>query len=190
MSLVKINLIIKTTLLMLFLNPILVFAQNNGQIVGYVDVGRVIKESREMINKNHQIDNMSNRNHQLQEDFNHRQFLIDLELDVLYLERKNFTSRGVAVPIQISNAIENYESQKKQNALQNLDDRFNQVKEINKKVQEYNMRLDSIQREIDSYIEMARKNYKYSKIYKDLRNAPVGSQYHDLTDIIISIVND
>jgi len=189
MSLVKINLIIKTTLLMLFLNPILVFAQNNGQIVGYVDVGRVIKESHEMINRKSEIDNLRTQNQQRHEDFKHSQFLIDVELDILNLERTNYISRGEAVPDQISTAIYNYEAEKKQKALQNIDYGYNQVKEINKKVHEYNMRLDSIRRVIDTYIEMVRKEYKYPKVYKDLRNAPVGSQYYDLTDIIINILN-
>ena len=185
MPLVKINQIIKPIVLIWLLCPILSFSQN----IGYVDVGRVIKESNEMIYRGSVIDKLTNQSVKQHEDFNQSQFLIDVELDILYLERDNYASKGEAVPASISTAIYNYENEKNRNSQQYYQNALDLVNKTNEKVEEYNMRLNSIQREIDSHIEIARKQYGYSKVYKDLHNIPFGSQYYDLTDIIISIVN-
>ena len=57
MPLVKINQIIKPIVLIWLLCPILSFSQN----IGYVDVGRVIKESNEMIYRGSVIDKLTNQ---------------------------------------------------------------------------------------------------------------------------------
>lgn len=64
------------------------------------------------------------------------------------------------------------------------------AKQYNLAVSEYNDLDYAFNQRVAFYTEKIRSNWNLSQVYQDLSQAPVGSQYIDITDSVIELINE